>query len=643
MSVSRHSLSKLIVNNIVYTDPYQIACHLNEFFTTMPQKIVSEIPSVSENSPASDNYANTQHNDDIPLLSFTNSPVTETEVLDAIAMLKSKKSEDFNGVSMFFLKKFKNYLSSPLKHIINCSLTSGSVPLQFKIAKVIPLLKTGDSSQPDNYRPISLLSCFSKILEKVVCLRLSSFLESNSILSPVQFGFRKDHSVTHPMVHMMNYISTALNKKETAVAIFCDLRKAFDTVNHEILFKKMYKIGIRNKELDWFKSYLSNRKQFVSINGISSSLLEILLGVPQGSILGPILFLIYINDLPSSSLLRSLLFADDTALLARGSNINDLANFVNTEFHKVVQYFRKNKLALHPEKTKVMFFSKSHLVNSNPPTIFINFNNMDSAVNPELLVPIENISINSRIPAIRYLGVYFDPQLNFKFHIQTIVKKISKMLYFYRQAKHVLTWNAKKSLYYATIHSHLIFGIHIWSCTSDSSLTPLILKQKMSIRILYNASYNAHTEPLFKASGILPLNMLCEFFKLQFMQKFTQNFLPISFNDTWISNRMRRVDQEQIELRNSEDLDVPFARLTTTSRFPLHSFPKLWSSFSNEQIKFTRNVIEFNKLLKQHFLSMLSSVSNCTRLLCHECHLKPNINTNANLSNNQNLDRNNAF
>ena len=372
-------------------------------------------------------------------------------------------------------------------------------------------------------------------------------------------------------------------------------------------------------------------------------MLEILLGVPQGSILGPILFLIYINDLPSSSLLRSLLFADDTALLARGSNINDLADFVNTEFHKVVQYFRKNKLALHPEKTKVMFFSKSHLVNSNPPTIFINFNNMDSAVNPELLVPIENISINSRIPAIRYLGVYFDPQLNFKFHIQTIVKKISKMLYFYRQAKHVLTWNAKKSLYYATIHSHLIFGIHIWSCTSDSSLTPLILKQKMSIRILYNASYNAHTEPLFKASGILPLNMLCEFFKLQFMQKFTQNFLPISFNDTWISNRMRRVDQEQIELRNSEDLDVPFARLTTTSRFPLHSFPKLWSSFSNEQIKFTRNVIEFNKLLKQHFLSLLSSVSNCTRLLCHECHLKTNINTNANLSNNQNLDRNNAF
>jgi len=245
------------------------------------------------------------------------------------------------------------------------------------------------------------------------------------------------------MVHLMNFVSTALNKKETAVAIFCDLRKAFDTVNHEILFKKMHKIGIRNVELKWFQNYLSNRKKFVFFNGMSSSLLEILLGVPQGSILGPILFLIYINDLPSASLLRSLLFADDTALLARGSNIKDLADYVNSEFHKVVQYFRENKLSLHPEKTKVMFFTKSPSVSSNPPIIYVNYNNLDSASKPELLLPIENITQNSRIPAIRYLGVYFDPQLNFKFHIQTIVNKISKMLYFYRQAKHILTWNAK--------------------------------------------------------------------------------------------------------------------------------------------------------------------------------------------------------
>jgi len=305
------------------------------------------------------------------------------------------------------------------------------------------------------------------------------------------------------------------------------------------------------------------------------------------------------------------LFADDTALLARGANIIELADFVNTEFQKIVTYFSVNKLSLHPEKTKVMFFTNSPAVKSNPPIIYANYNSLDSVPNPALLFPIENISQLSKIPAIRYLGVYFDPQLNFKHHIQIIQNKISKMLYFYRQAKHVLTWNAKKSLYYATIHSHLIFGIHIWSCTAVSSLKSLSIKQKMAVRILYNASYNAHTEPLFKASEILPLEHLCEFFKLQFMQNFIQGFLPVSFEDTWISNKIRRAGQEQIELRNSEDINIPFARLTSTERHPLCSFPKIWSSFDNEQIKFTRNIVEFNISLKKHFLSLLNSTPQC--------------------------------
>jgi hypothetical protein len=245
-----------------------------------------------------------------------------------------------------------------------------------------------------------------------------------------------------------------------------------------------------------------------------------------------------------------------------------------------------------------MFFTNSPAVKSNFPVIYANYNNLDTAANPDLVFPIENVTQNSKVPAIRYLGVYFDPQLNFKFHIQAIVNKISKMLYFYRQAKHVLTWKARKSLYYATIHSHLIFGIHIWSCTADSNLKQLTIKQKMAVRILYNSSYNSHTEPLFKASGILPLSNLCEFFKLQFMQRFSQGFLPISFEDTWISNRIRRAGQDQIELRNAEELNIPFARLTSTERHPLCSFPKLWAAFDDEQIKFTRNIVEFNSLLK---------------------------------------------
>lgn len=195
------------------------------------------------------------------------------------------------------------------------------------------------------------------------------------------------------------------------------------------------------------------------------------------------------------------------------------------------------------------------------------------------------------------------------------------MLYFFRQVKHVLTKKAMKLLYYSSIHSHLIYAIQIWSCTSDAILKPLLIKQKMAIRILCNTSYNAHTEPLFKSCGILPLPSLCEFFKIQFMQKFTQGYLPCSFNDVWITNRIRRADQDQVELRNNDDLYIPFARLTSTERQPLSGFPKLWATFPDEQIKFIRNVPEFNLALKKHYLNLLSSIPICNRLLCPHCHL----------------------
>jgi hypothetical protein len=279
--------------------------------------------------------------------------------------------------------------------VILLSLSSGIVPTQLKIAKGIPIFKSGDQTAMDNYRPISLLSNFSKILEKVVGNRLTSYLESNELLSPSQFGFRKERSTMHPLVHFMNTVSSALNKKHHTIAIFCDLRKAFDTVDHEILLKKLKKMGIGGVELEWFRNYLCDRKQFVYIDGNCSPLLSILLGVPQGSILGPLLFLIYINDLPLSSALLSSLFADDTMLTKSGPNIDELANYVNSEFQKVVQYFRANKLALHPNKTQFLLFTHSLAAKENPPEIYINNNDVGLPPDQSKLIPIPNINAKS--------------------------------------------------------------------------------------------------------------------------------------------------------------------------------------------------------------------------------------------------------
>jgi len=302
--------------------------------------------------------------------------------------------------------------------------------LGLKIAKVVPIFKSGDPTLMDNYRPISLLNNFSKIFEKVMANRLTSYIEENNLFSPSQYGFRKSHSTIHPLVQFLNTVSSALNKKTSCHSNF--LRKAFDTVDHKIHLKKLKQFGLEGADLEWFRSFLSNRKQFVFFDGKCSSLLEILLGtVPQGSIL----FLIYINDLPLASSLLSILFADDTTLFTSGPDIIELTNFVNTEFQKVNQFCREHRLALHPNKTQFLLFTSSTVARENPPKIYMNKNDIGTPCNESKLVQIPNVNHTSEVPEVKFLGLHIDPLLNFKFHIEKMSKKLATAFFFMRCGK----------------------------------------------------------------------------------------------------------------------------------------------------------------------------------------------------------------
>ena len=298
----------------------------NDFFTKIGPKLDEEIPKAKNTrNPIIYLKDRVSH-------SFLVTPTTPQEINDIIGTLNESKSSGPCIIPTKFLKMAKNGISTPLSDICNSSFNEGIFPEKNKIAKVIPTHKKGSIKDVNNYRPISLLSTFSKIMGKVMASRLNDILELYSIICPNQFGFRAGYSTTHSLISITETINKTIEEKKFGCGVFIDLKKAFDTVNHKILLQKLEHYGIRDCSLSWFESYLTNRKQYVSVNGKDSDIKSITCGVPQGSVLGPLLFLLYINDLPNiSNKLKFFLFADDTNIYLESADIKHLERTMNKE------------------------------------------------------------------------------------------------------------------------------------------------------------------------------------------------------------------------------------------------------------------------------------------------------------------------
>ena len=348
------SISQLQIDNVLVNDPKLIANKFNNYFinvgSSLSEKIIDPGGSYLD-------YVKTSHLNSMFML-----PTDESEILDIVSNFNPNKSPGYDSISPKVIKASILCILKPLTSIFNLSLQEGIFPDRLKLAKVSPVFKCDDRSLVNNYRPISVLPVFSKILEKIVHTRLFGYLNKHNLLTDKQFGFREKHSTYMALINLVDKISTELDKNNSTVGIFIDLSKAFDTINHEILLNKLSYYGVRGNALKWFKSYLTDRSQFVQIKDAKSDVLNIKCGVPQGSILGPLLFIIYVNDIVNVSRIAHLImFADDTNIFFSHSDPLALNLLINSELEKLAHWFKINKLSLNIKNHYIVFRFKNNL------------------------------------------------------------------------------------------------------------------------------------------------------------------------------------------------------------------------------------------------------------------------------------------
>ena len=506
---------------------------------------------------------------------------TAEEVTEIVKNLNNVGAGYDNINSRLFKSTYEHILDF-LLHLFNVCLSSGVFPKALKKAVIRPIFKGGDPKQVTNYRPISLLPFISKILEKLICIRLETHLTQNSIIDPNQFAFQKNRSTYMPLLLFQQAITKAFENADLAVGIFLDLKKAFDTVDPDILLKKLHKYGIRNKSLDIITSYLTDRKQSVKVNDAVSSYRNIHLGVPQGSLLGPILFILYINDLPKiNPNITCLLYADDAAIVIKEKNVKELQDKVNEVMPLLSNWFSANQLSLNVSKT----FTQHYSMTSVDLQIKVSINGSDLKEKEE----------------IKYLGVTIDKSLKFSKHISNTANIVSRNIGIISRMRPYIDEKTTLILYYTMIYPYLNYCCLIWGVNYASQLQRLNMLQKRAVRLIEKIYPPSSSAPVFKKHKLLNIEEIAKTQMVLVMHKFLIGILPSSFDTIYLK------EEEPVRPRRfTKHIKEPFSyrnyRLFTTTLLG----PKLWNiicaqSFpSTTPITKSKNVIK--NICRTHFL-----------------------------------------
>jgi hypothetical protein len=429
--------------NEISFDPEYVVNSFNSFFCNVASQLVKDLPTTEHDITSVGQFYNNMGDQNNPPLTLN--AVSVEKVQKALAGISIAKATGSDNIPGHFLKDAAPIIAKPFAHIVNQSIETSSVPEAFKIAKVVPLFKKGSKTTESNYRPISILPVASKIMERLIHDQLYEYLSKYNLLYKYQSGFRSGFSTDTALTYLADTIRRNIDDRLYTGAVLIDLQKAFDTVNHAILIAKMKAMGLGDPIVSWIHSYLSNRQQYVELNGVKSRLDKISCGVPQGSILGPLLFSIYVNDMVQSVNCDLLLYADDSVLIKTGNDPKTIEENLSTELNSLRQWLIQNKLSIHLGKTEsILFASRSNLCKCK-----------------EMSVKCNGICIKAST-SVKYLGVMLNNDMTCKDMGNAVIAKINKKLKFLYRKREYFDFKARKLICSTLIQPDFDYAINAW-------------------------------------------------------------------------------------------------------------------------------------------------------------------------------------
>ena len=547
-----------------------VANAFESFFTNIPITTTSKLNS-SKNVAASLLETSVEKCN----VNFDFQYIDPVTILKTFKELNIKKTEDLWGISTNIIKPVMPTIAPYLAFIFNQCIDDKQFPTLMKYSKIIPLFKAGEKSDPSNFRPISILPVLSKIFEKIIFNQLLSHFTCNKLLHDKQFGFTKGRNTTDAGVALIKHIFDAWEEKQDAIGIFCDLSKAFDCVDHETLLLKLGHYGVSNGSLSLLESYLTGRVQKVNINGTNSSGAPLVMGVPQGSILGPLLFLIYVNDLPyfTENLCEIVLFADDTSLIFKTNRQKLVFDDVNNILSEILYWFTSNNLLLNAKKTKCVKFTMPNV----------------KQVDTHIVMNDETVQI---VDTTVFLGITLDSKLQWGSHITALAGRLSSAAYAVRKIRSLTDEETARLVYFSYFHSVMSYGLMLWGSAAD--IETIFILQKRAIRAIYGLRPLDSLRELFKEINILTVASQYIYDNILYVRKNLDLF-------------QKKSDVHNYNTRNKNKLVVPMLRLHKVGNSFVGNWIKMFNKIPQDLVDMPLNKFKIevkNCLMKKGYYKL---------------------------------------